>query len=52
MTKYYIRDWAGNTKFNWQEFESIDDAELFLSIKLKGKSLEYMQEFYIVPLTF
>ena len=50
MGKYFIEDWAGNIKFNWQEFEDIDDAELFLSEHIIDD--EDRQEFYIVPLPF
>ena len=29
-TKYYIKDWAGNYKFNYRTFPSHEDASEFL----------------------
>ncbi len=44
-TKYYIKDWAGNYKFNYRTFPTHEDASEFLLTRFPDD--EDLQEFYI-----
>lgn len=53
-TEYYIKDWAGNYKFNYRTFPSYEDASEFLLTRFpdgfytyKSSIYEDLQEFYI-----
>jgi len=48
--KYIIKDWAGNVCFFGQEFETWDDAEEFLCIKLDDSYDEDRGEYYITEI--
>jgi hypothetical protein len=42
--KYIIKDWADNTLFKGQEFDSFDDAESFLASYFEDQGLNYDDE--------
>ena len=44
-TEYYIKDWAGNYKFNYKTFPTYEDASEFLETRFPDD--EDLQEFYI-----
>lgn len=45
ITKYYIKDWAGNYMFDYITFPTYEDASEFLLMKFPED--EDLQEFYI-----
>lgn len=47
--KYIIKDWAGNL-MNFGSFDSWDDAEEFLSIRLGDDYETDRQEYYILEM--
>jgi hypothetical protein len=47
MTTWIIKDWAGNVCFRGVEFDSFDDGEEYLSIKLGDEYETDRGEYYV-----
>jgi len=50
MSKYQIKDWAGNILFNNAEFDHFDEAESMLESTLGDKYEELRGEYALVEI--